>query len=467
MLERRSFISTLAAGIGLTAFGKVRSGKPDLTVGVVSDIHLSPDSVRPSAECVRTFERLLRFYRERGVDAVVIAGDFTNSGRMCEMQVTADVWNRVFGSTGGPVKIFVTGNHEQVYFDKRRQAGELEDPVYAEGLYRDIRANWKRLWNEDWSPFFVKQVKGYSFVGVHWGEWKDAAALRRFLSEHADELNRARPFFYVQHAHPDNTCHGSGAWDTAKGVTEILTDYPNAVAFSGHTHYTLADERAVWQGGFTSIGTSALRCVYMPPGRENSNGNGRMPWMRGGSQGLLMTVWGDELALERYDLSSMSKLGDDWVVPVPYARNGRRAFSFDERAKESSAPVFAADAAIVLTRQKGMKPKSRQPEDQFRLEFPAAVSRGDSLSRAFDYRIAVKKRDMAEKSYLVFPPGLETSEKLAPKKAYFVLGAEQLPSVPYTLSVTPRNSYGVEGRPLEVLVEDTVCFVGNKKENNK
>ena len=49
------------------------------------------------------------------------------------------------------------------------------------------------------------------------------------------------------------------AWGHDKGIaTKTLSNYPNAIAFSGHSHYSLTDERSIWQGAFTSIGQSSL-----------------------------------------------------------------------------------------------------------------------------------------------------------------------------------------------------------------
>ena len=151
--------------------------------------------------------------------------------------------------------MFVTGNHEKVYYEKAVKVGKLDGDTVRDGLYRDIRTNWKALFGEEWSPFFInKKVKGYSFVGAHWGENLDEKALRAFMDAHRAELAGTRPFFFVQHAHPKNTCYGPTAWDQRNGgcTAAVLSDYPNAVAFSGHTHYSLVDERSVWQGAFTS-----------------------------------------------------------------------------------------------------------------------------------------------------------------------------------------------------------------------
>ena len=184
-LNRRDFIGAIAgtaAWTGCTSLlAAERLGRPNLIVGVLSDIHLSNEEVRKSKSWTRIFVETLKFYKKRGVDAVIIAGDLTNGGRMSEMRVVADAWKSVFGDSDTPVKVFVTGNHEFVYYDKKKKEGDLTSPVVTDGLYADIRRNWKELFNEEWSPYFIKTVKGYSFVGAHWGDHLNGNALKAFI----------------------------------------------------------------------------------------------------------------------------------------------------------------------------------------------------------------------------------------------------------------------------------------------
>ena len=456
-MTRRDFIGSLAFCTGSAMAGGVAdavlSDAPRLKVGILSDIHLSDEAHRPSKAFVRMFEKTLRFYRDEGVDAVVIAGDLTNGGWMSEMRVVVEAWKRAFAGGPEPVRVFVTGNHEKVFFEKAKAAGKLDAAACADALYNDIRANWKALFGEEWSPFFIKRVKGFAFVGAHWGENLDEKALRGFMDAHRAELSGTKPFFFVQHAHPKNTCYGPTAWDQANGgaTATVLSGYPNAVAFSGHTHYSLVDERSVWQGGFTSIGTAALRCVYLPDsGHENSGAKKRMTWMRGGSQGMLMRVFADRLCLARYDLATMARLGEDWIVPVP-ADPRSPAFAFASRAKRSRSPEFPPEARISTELRRGKDPKGAE-EDQLSVTFPAAVGRGDSLSRVFDYEVRVEGSGAAC-TKLVYQPGVLGAPPAQDRAATCVFGLCELPPKPWRIVVTPRNSLAVRGRPFTMGVK--------------
>ena len=68
----------------------------------------------------------------------------------------------------------------------------------------------------------MKQVNGYYFIGAHWHN-NNIPGLSEFISGHADELGTEKPFFYIQHPHPLNTCNGPWAWGRDDGnVTKIL-----------------------------------------------------------------------------------------------------------------------------------------------------------------------------------------------------------------------------------------------------
>ena len=450
-MNRRQFIGGAFALAGAAAFARSTIGMPNLKVGILSDIHVSPPDMFGSQEAIDMLEKTLRFFLKENVDAVLIAGDLTNDGTMRELRVVADVWMRVFGGIDkGPAKVFVTGNHEKAYFNAAKRKKDFENPRYADGLYLDVSKNWKSVFGEEWSPFFIKTVKGYHFVGAHWAEWNREKEFRKFLKDNETRLSGGKPFFYTQHAHPSNTCYGDWIWHLNDGnpTQKVLADYPNAVAFSGHTHYTITDERSIWQGAFTSIGTGALRWLSLPPGRENGPlGKGakrRMGNISWGSQGMVMSVWDDRMVFERYDFVNVEKIGDDWVVPFLRDSHGTREYSFENRMKRAQAPEFPKDATIKVTRRKGKGP-DKCDEEQLVLSFPAASGK-DSLSRPFDYEVSVQCEGKKVCTKLVYQPGVQWSPKRDTKTVTCVFGVCELPAEKLRFQVAPLNSFGQRGK---------------------
>ena len=348
----------VAAGLGGSAFGK-DAGPARLRVGILSDIHIvDKDGTRENCAAIDMFEKALRHFRDSGADAVLIAGDMADGGLANELLAVGDAWRRVFPEGRRPdgakvEKVFVTGNHDidgWRYENARRKLKTAEEQhARAIGWKRNRAKVWKEAFDEEYVPIFIKDVKGYKFVGAHYNEFSKPGAVAAFLESHRAELAGRKPFFYTQHFHPRATCSAPWTWGQDCGEsTAALRAFPNAVAFTGHSHTPLTDDRTLWRGEFTSVGTGSLKYLIPFGGRENSRifgakdvGTQQMPYLRcaDGHHGQMMTVYDDRIVLERLDFENGLPAGPDWVVPLPAA-----AASFEERAGEAPVPQFPAGA---------------------------------------------------------------------------------------------------------------------------
>ena len=266
MISRRGFVGAAGAFALLNGGCAFRApsrlfggGGANVSFGVMSDVHIQ----KPGDE--EHLLNALRFFCERRVDGVMVAGDIADQGRISQLKIFADAWYAVFpddkGIDGQKVeKLFIYGNHDIWGFSW----GTKDDPELAKrdgiGYEGNPAKVWEELFHEPYSEFWIKNVKGYSFIGGHWTKKDNFDGLDAFLKAHEKELDPSKPFFYTQHAHPKDTCYGSWAWGHDNGSsTKALSRFPNAVAFSGHSHYTLTDDRSVWQGAFTSINTASMK----------------------------------------------------------------------------------------------------------------------------------------------------------------------------------------------------------------
>ena len=358
----------LAALAAKSAFA-FEPGRENLTIGVLSDVHVGTGRAT-------TLEKAFTFFRDAKVDGVIIAGDIANGGHSNELKSAGNAWDAVFPGDKAPdgrlvEKIFLYGNHD--YFGK--------------SINRDPAGAWRYAFHEDWAPIYAKTVKGYVFICAHWGHEKKLAD---FLRENEEELHLrdGRPFFYSQHPHPGDTVYGPWAWGNDKGVaTAALNSYSNAVAFSGHSHHSLTDERGIWQGAFTSVGTSSLSYIYAQYWRENGESTGgeppkQMPLLRegDGKQGMVMRVYDEAIVLERWDLVAQEKVGDDWVVPL----DGTRPFAFAPRRAAAIPPEFPRGAGVSVTNLVGTA-RGGKTTDQVVVSFPAATP--SPTSRVHDYEV--------------------------------------------------------------------------------
>ena len=327
--------------------------EPKLTLGVVSDIHLNcPEAgFDDRAVDVVDFRKALHAFRAAGVDGVVIPGDLATGGRRQDLESVARIWYEVFPGDRLPdgrkvEKLFVTGNHD------------FTGPGESAGA-------WESCFHEPFEPVWMKTVKGYSFVGAHWicsKESKDGMCcndkIEPFFAAHGTELEGSKPFFFVFHPHLKNTCFGPNAWGHEDGtVTRILSSYPNAVALTGHSHYSLTDDRAVWQGGFTALGCGSLGCCDEPvacleANDENSSsskgGNPKAKMLRPithyrNVQGMVVKVYDGRLVVSPMRFDETVPLGNDWEISLP--ARGEGAFPL---CASGRLPRFAAGAKVAV-----------------------------------------------------------------------------------------------------------------------
>ena len=393
---RRGFMGSAAALFASAAANTyaeaVGAGRPRLVFGLISDIHIRPrcemERLMPGKKAVDTietdlFEKALAYYDDRGVDAVVIAGDLADWGMIGQFKVVLAAWERTFPGgrsrrDGRKVeRLIVFGNHDfEDWRSKPCKAwfnGNL--PPNEEIFFHGLEANYERFFGEKYEPIWRKEVKGYTFIGAHWGGWKGIAAVEPYFAAIGDSLKGERPFFFIQHPQPRNTCLGDWCWGADYGqATRALSQYPNAVALSGHSHRSLVNERNVWQGAFTSIGTGTLSLLGVDPGRENAGhlvANHRSV-MKGTigftpgvgihtSHGQLVSVYDGFIEIERREFVRGESVGANWVVPVPAGKDA--PFRYESREKAERAPAPFPDGARVCVARQG---------DRVRLTFPSA-----------------------------------------------------------------------------------------------
>lgn len=396
-VSRRFFIGGLAgfAAMGprqvfAATPGKFVCGTPELAFGVLSDVHicLAKGGRKLKKGYDTTYlEKAFAYFRDNGADAVVIAGDMAHSGLVGELQAVADAWNRVFPGDKAPdgrhvERVFVFGNHDWSSDSRSKAVFTDEKERLANYLSVDPKKHWESVFHEEWTPFCRHAVKGYDFVGCHWTTGRCTGKREVFakgLSDYYATLRGAldpkKPFFHVQHPHPQGTVHGD-VWGQDDGESvNVLSAYPNAISFSGHSHTSLVDERSIWQGAFTAIGTATLRDVGpggfssgAPAGYENYRFSSAknaadalkvMPQLDRfqSKQGQFVRVYSDRIVISRREFVNDVALTDDMVMPLPAAES--KPFAFGPRQAVAKSPRFAAGAALSFAateaRRRGAK----------------------------------------------------------------------------------------------------------------
>ena len=505
-ITRRKFfggLASLGALSGCRAFSAAAGEKPLLKFGVVSDVHvrLATDG-RTLAEGYETdtLEKTFAYFRDHGVDAVMIAGDMADLGLVRELKAVAAAWYKVFPGDRAPdgrkvERLFVLGNHDAFGLRNGARIFKDADVLRREAIQADPKKAWAECFDEEWRPYYVKSVKGFDFFCSHWqpGIWCNGVAETgcagcvdafRGLMEKCDP---SRPFFYVQHPHPRDTVYGRCAWGMDDGsATRLLSAFPQAIAFSGHSHEPLTNEKSIWRGAFTSVATGSLRYLAAgalwnlehTAGDENGRSNVYLP---GGVRredrsafyaaydspkmmenetnrpdirvGQVVNVYEDRVEFAKREFVSGLQLGDDWVVELP--AKPRSFVSFAREAKPAEFPSGSLLSAVrTKARTRGLKRDdseiASQEKDAVRLDFPAATVGG----QVAEYEICAENAGGS-----VCTVRICAINGLYPRRhANFAAAVtatvpvDSLPVGAETVRVTPLDCWGNRGKALEARI---------------
>ena len=448
--RREFFVGMLAsAGVSGCAGLAGAGAAPRLRFGVVSDIHVT------TPESTDRFRAALRYFRSRGADAVVVAGDLSDWGLKSGLRYVADAWRDEM-SGAGVVPLFCTGNHDYDgwWYGDMTLDMHLQGYSEAESLNQgNMKSVWESTFGEPFAAVRRRTVKGYDFVSA---EWQDSAGrtseneAAEWLRAHAGELGAGgRPFFFFRHDVIPGTVASSE--DRPSALRDALSLFPNGVAFCGHTHWPLTDERSIWQGGFTAVSIPSMSYTALPAGYDNGddrrNGKSemgmRMLPLRENyeqPQGYFVSVYDGRVVVERHDFGE----GEDIAAPWDVCLRGR-SYSFAERSRLAPVPQFAPGARVGMHVVNGSTRNDRWTIFM-RLEFPAAKA---SQGRAFDYEVRVEDgsgRPVAAKRFLT--PTFHRAVWRDADRLSFDFDGWALPeSGPVRFAVYPRNCFGVAGRP--------------------
>ena len=417
-----SCLLLVCAALPCFAAGDTETFTPVLRFIASSDSHVRTENDK-------TFERIGRMLAQayalsdgdetyQNLDALVMAGDLTNSGTPEEFD---KFWSAVSAAKRDDTQFLgvVAKNHDGWNMSRK-----------------ELRAYYGNLTGE--TADFHKVINGFHFIGlsasdtdgVHYSD-EQLAWLRAQLDTAVAEAPD-KPVFFIHHEHNRGTVYGSSTFDGwgIKYFKKILSDYPQVVDFSGHSHYPLNDPRSIWQGKYTAIGTGAIYYseftiddirAYDPPDCEDT-----------ATYWLVEVNENGDLHLRGMDILAEEQLCE-YTIKNP-ADSNNRDFTPAKLKAASKAPVFAPDAAITTAVN----------EDGTRSVTVPAAQSTDGTPVVL-YRLTVKT------SY-----GL-TAEKQWYLPHYHVADGEEtitfmvsgLAKGRYKLSVTAETAYGVKSEPVK------------------
>ena len=424
--SRRNFTKIVIAA-AIAPNGRLWAEEPPLLkIGLITDTHVG----KTKASCSRA-RLAYELFRDIGVDMIVNDGDVADhhypTGYVAYREMVEETFAGI-PAERRPQELFVYAWHDT--YDYKGHPREVSTSDAPEAF-----ADMQRLIKSPNGPYAEGEIKGFPYVVIpqfYGREGKvDWDRFNKMLSA-AEKAHPGKPVFVFAHVPP------SGTTRSKRGFTDkrrVLNRHPMAVNISGHTHGSMRDERAIWQGEFTSINVGCL---------QNWGGGlpGSAPMRMQNYGAVLMEVFANRIVFRRFDVRDRKEYSADapWIVPWPFDP-ATAPYRHELRAAAAKTPEFASDAKISVTTGKPFKTA--------KIEFPCV----SGTVRPLAYRIEIERSD-GDNGWIPFArrdvygdfwqreADRSASVSQTVSAAYFTAGAQ------YRVSVRPRNVWGREGREL-------------------
>ncbi|MFC3885019.1 metallophosphoesterase [Bacillus songklensis] len=393
--------------------GKSRHGKePELVFPVISDVHIKKSGTID----MQKFQDALQQLNEQAPkqDAFVVVGDLTDNG----LQEEYDRFFSLYDVKKQPqaVSLFAIGNHD---YRNGLSEADAQKRFLAETRMESI--------------YYHKVIKGCHFIilgpesGLTEGYYSNEQI--NWLGEQlkqAEEDNPKKPIFVFLHQPIKNTVFGSGGSTEINGelLYHTIKNYPQVIAFSGHTHFPLDDLRTIHQKDFTSVGTSSVSYIWTGPGYLQGE---LPPGYQNISQGLIVEVYKNKVVIKRRDFHKHDWTGEPWEINYPVKDD---EFDYTE-TRDQIKPFFPKDASISIAEEK-------TTASSLEIKFTQAV---DNLL-LHSYKVTAKEKETGEtvKEYKAFSEYYHD-----PVLALLTLPVQGLKAdTAYVIEVTALDAFGNE-----------------------
>jgi 3',5'-cyclic AMP phosphodiesterase CpdA len=264
----------------------------DLSFAVLGDIHENIDSFQDAIDDMHTINPAM--------DALVLNGDTVDQG--LEKQYDSVKKTIAKNKSLLPQTIIKNiGNHE--YFNYDVEVNRPEDVKTFMNRYLEF-AGEEKVYHDTW-------LKGYHFIslGSEDGNSETLDSVRAYISKEQlgwlkeklpEGYEKGKPIFVFLHQHLNtNSSSGWVGSDQGKEIQEILSQYPEVILFTSHTHRPLDDTSVNFDQPYTWVHTGAIHYTIVPDGK---GGRTREPQVKG----LYVEVIGNQVMIRGRDMKEQS-----------------------------------------------------------------------------------------------------------------------------------------------------------------
>ncbi len=347
------------------------------TFSAMSDVHISGSWYKGVSR--QKLINGLSFARETAsnpVDAYVFAGDFTDCMNSKANVLLGEKWGDDFDKAKAEQSaaefetlreafnehipeeaeiIYCLGNHDSV---NRNNIDRFIKEFSSRDTIGDNK-NFDRMYRTDLDLESMKQgmrhcvCKGYHFLCIDIEHEEEGyQKTLEFLKKNLDEITAKEPLKYVFVIYHYKVPHTNFASDTenptcARKIGEFLKNYPQVVLLTGHTHTSIAHERAIHQKYYTNVEGSCVS--YVSPNWVFKDLNETHAMHYDVSEGLLFEVdKNGAVRITRLDYINRKTIKEPWELPAPKA-DGSHLLPYNEDKKyRVKAPEFAEGADFSI-----------------------------------------------------------------------------------------------------------------------
>lgn len=211
----------------------------------------------------------LKLCKEQNVDVIMIPGDLVNNAIEEYYQVFEDLLKEVYGTDESkyPEFVYSMGNHE--WYTKTEDISSSAVTLFK----KHARIETKALKKESESPVpsqnnktaanYYKVINGIPFIAISSSNSSGmiSSDSEEEIASWLKDINKlpsvkaGGPIFVASHYAIENVSytHGQGALAYSYDINKLFENYPQAVIFTGDTHFSGVNERTINQVDYTNI----------------------------------------------------------------------------------------------------------------------------------------------------------------------------------------------------------------------
>ena len=204
--------------------------------------------------------------KEQDVDVILMNGDIVNNAVNEYYDLFETALCDVYGSDESeyPAIIYNMGNHEWWNLSEQETPESVtmfKEHARITDVARQTSVTYY-LKTTETLPTYYRVIKGIPFLVISGensaGQIGDTmkSEIQSWLTEMSqlESVREGGPIYVLYHCALHTTLtHGNGAFEQARVLEDLLKNYPQAVVFTGDTHYSGVNERAINQVDFTAI----------------------------------------------------------------------------------------------------------------------------------------------------------------------------------------------------------------------